>query len=130
MNNRPLHLNSITFLVPLEKTSLVSHTKAIRCLVAIVPLEACLLWIMKEKLQSVLESGPRFTMTTHNKNTHPLPNWDLLVLQWSLQRIGALRGTAELFDHYGDDADDADVPDGGIVEPHTLPDPLELASYF
>ncbi|KAI9933938.1 hypothetical protein ASPWEDRAFT_168213 [Aspergillus wentii DTO 134E9] len=39
-------------------------------------------------------SGRAITLYTENSDTHPLPSWDLMEMQWMFQRIAALRGTS------------------------------------
>lgn len=55
-----------------------------------------------------LVSGDKFTLRTHNKHTHPLPSWELLMMQWNIQRIAGLRGAADLFDDGEDDEEDGE----------------------
>lgn len=64
-----------------------------------------------------LVSGDKFTLRTHNKHTHPLPSWELLMMQWNIQRIAGLRGAAELFDD-----DEEDESDGGDKYDRYIPE--------
>ena len=41
-----------------------------------------------------IESGEIFELTTNNPETHPLPSWELLEMQWFLQRVVAMSGAA------------------------------------
>ena len=46
-----------------------------------------------------IRSGDRFTFRTDNPVERPLPNWDLLQMQWVLHRVVCLGGVADLFDY-------------------------------
>ena len=55
-----------------------------------------------------IESGQIFELTTENPETHPLPSWELLEMQWFLQRVVAMSGAASWprFDFQDDDDTD------------------------
>ncbi|PGH31964.1 hypothetical protein GX50_05229 [[Emmonsia] crescens] len=56
-----------------------------------------------------VKSGYSFTLTTNDPETHPLPSFSLLEMQWHLTRIVAMCGAADIYDEvYTDDDDDAD----------------------
>src|SRR5207245_411769 len=60
-------------------------------------------------------TGDRFTFTTDDPVDHPLPSWDLLEMQWFLQRLVGMCGAAgwpslELDDDDTDDGDMSCVP--------------------
>lgn len=42
-----------------------------------------------------IQSGDIFTLTTDDPGSRPLPSWELLEMQWILQRITAMSGAAE-----------------------------------
>jgi hypothetical protein len=52
-----------------------------------------------------IESGDTFTLTTDDPEIRPLPSWELLDMQWVLQRLTAMSGAAETpdVDLYDDD---------------------------
>jgi hypothetical protein len=50
-----------------------------------------------------IKSGEVIELTTSDPETLPLPNWDLLEIQWVLQRLTALRGAADVPDTVLDD---------------------------
>ena len=51
----------------------------------------------------MLTSGTRFTISTHDPSTHPLPHPRLLNIQWHLQRLLAISGAAGWMDEKRDD---------------------------
>lgn len=62
-----------------------------------------------------IQSGHRFTLRTDDPENRPLPDYDLLEMQWYLNRIVALANAAEIFIDDGDDFDDED--DGCTAKP-------------
>jgi hypothetical protein len=60
-------------------------------------------------------SGDVVTMTTDDPVTRPLPSWDLLQMQWVLQRLSAISGAADPQDNWSDD-DSSDWSDGEAIE--------------
>ncbi|EEH17034.2 hypothetical protein PABG_07121 [Paracoccidioides brasiliensis Pb03] len=61
-----------------------------------------------------IKSGHIFVFRTTNPNTHPLPSFELLDMQWHLQRIVSMSGSAEIYDEDNGD-DDGDHLDAGII---------------
>ncbi len=61
---------------------------------------------------SLLTSGTRFTMTTDDAVNKPLPDPDLLELQWHLQRIFAISGAARWRE---EDFDDDNAPESSVA---------------
>ncbi|KAJ5146330.1 uncharacterized protein N7515_000894 [Penicillium bovifimosum] len=61
-----------------------------------------------------IESGYRFKMATHNPETHPLPSWELLDMQWHLTRIVAMCSAAR-YNNNECDSDDSDDSDPEIA---------------
>ncbi|GFF41154.1 hypothetical protein IFM51744_04711 [Aspergillus udagawae] len=59
-----------------------------------------------------LVSGEEIMLETHDPETHPLPDTRLLEMQWIMNRVIAIRGSAEPKD-LADDESDADS-DGGL----------------
>lgn len=53
--------------------------------------------------KAIITSGRRVVMRTDNPKKQPLPSYQLLEMQWNLQRVGALSAAAE----HDDDDDDA-----------------------
>jgi hypothetical protein len=58
-----------------------------------------------------IESGYRFKMRTDNPDTHPLPSYDLLDIQWHLTRIVAMSSAAHFTedDYYSEDSAQGDT---------------------
>ncbi|EQL36179.1 hypothetical protein BDFG_02159 [Blastomyces dermatitidis ATCC 26199] len=61
----------------------------------------------------IIKSGDTFIFRTTDPNTHPLPSFELLEMQWHLQRIVSMSGAAEIYNDQ-DDGDD-DHLDAGIA---------------
>jgi len=55
-----------------------------------------------------IHSGDIFTLTTDDPGSRPLPSWDLLEMQWILQRITAMSGAAGTPELELNDDDDID----------------------
>jgi len=55
-----------------------------------------------------IESGQIFKITTENPEKYPLPSWELLQMQWFLQRLVAMSGAASWPRIDFDDDDDDD----------------------
>ncbi|KAI5310775.1 hypothetical protein KEM55_002208, partial [Ascosphaera atra] len=55
-----------------------------------------LLLIDRDDNPVLVRSGDMFTLTTRDPATHPLPNFDLLEMQWYLARIVAMSGVANV----------------------------------
>lgn len=55
-----------------------------------------------------IKSGDIFIFKTANPETHPLPSFDLLEMQWHLNRIVSMSGAAAVYDESDDDNDDDD----------------------
>ena len=53
-----------------------------------------------------IKSGDTFIFKTTNPDTHPLPSFQLLDMQWHLNRIVAMCGASEIYDSDNDDDDD------------------------
>ncbi|KAF3891393.1 hypothetical protein GTR04_5215 [Trichophyton interdigitale] len=72
-----------------------------------------------------IASGQEIVLTTSDPENLSLPGWDLLELQWTLQRLTALSGAADAFpDAVEEDdssgilwGDDASSPGQGIEPP-------------
>jgi len=64
----------------------------------------------------VVESGDIFKLTTENPESHPLPNWNLLEMQWIMQRLVAMSGAAgwPRFERDNNDIDSSAVLADGI----------------
>ncbi|DAA77934.1 TPA_exp: Uncharacterized protein A8136_5637 [Trichophyton benhamiae CBS 112371] len=56
-----------------------------------------------------IASGREIVLTTRDPENLPLPSWDLLDLQWTLQRLVALRGAADVFADTIDDDDSSGI---------------------
>ncbi|OJD11832.1 hypothetical protein AJ78_07474 [Emergomyces pasteurianus Ep9510] len=57
---------------------------------------------------TAIRSGDIFIFRTTNPQTHPLPSFELLDMQWCLQRIVSMSGAAGVYDEEYDDDDDDD----------------------
>ena len=86
-----------------------------------------------------VESGDIFTFITDDPAIRPLPSWELLDMQWVLQRLTAMSGGAGTpdFDVYDDDnksSGSMPTPDDidDIVKPSTIPhdDPGDVRYAF
>lgn len=55
--------------------------------------------------EQVVRSGDIITLTTHDPEEFPLPNQELLDLQWYMNRVVALSGGVEGLDPVNDDDD-------------------------
>jgi hypothetical protein len=60
-------------------------------------------------------SGHKVTVTTDDPDERPLPSWELLDMQWVLQRLLAISGAAEPQDDWSDD-DSSDIAASEIVK--------------
>lgn len=61
-----------------------------------------------------LRSGDVIVLTTPDPDTHPLPDTRILELQWTMNRVAAMRGSAEPDDPFGDyDSEDESDSEGG-----------------
>lgn len=63
--------------------------------------------LYEDGIQKPIHSGDVFILTTHDPQTHPLPSFGLLEMQWHLSRIVSMSGAAEVLDE-DDDSDDDD----------------------
>ncbi|PGH35142.1 hypothetical protein GX50_02064 [[Emmonsia] crescens] len=55
----------------------------------------------------IIKSGEVIELTTSDPEQHPLPNWDLLELQWIMQRLTALKGAADIPDSVLTESEDS-----------------------
>lgn len=62
-----------------------------------------------------IQSGDVFTLMTDDPTTHPLPSFELLDMQWHLNRIVSMTGAADVYDEDNED-DDGHVSDAGKDE--------------
>ena len=62
--------------------------------------------ILKDLSTPKIKSGDTFTLTTNDPGKRPLPSWELLEMQWILQRITAMSGAAGTPEIDWDDDDD------------------------
>ncbi|EGC42042.1 conserved hypothetical protein [Histoplasma capsulatum var. duboisii H88] len=53
----------------------------------------------------LIKSGEIIELMTADPANKPLPDWDLLELQWVMQRLTALRGAADIFDSVHSESD-------------------------
>lgn len=70
-----------------------------------------LTYLSEDRSPRTIRSGDTFTLTTDDPGSRPLPSWELLEMQWILQRITAMSGavgTPEL-DLNDDDDNNGDI---------------------
>ena len=63
----------------------------------------------------IIQSGDEIRLTTEDPENRPLPHWDILEMQWILNRIVAMSGGAEVNEFDNNDDDDDDDGGGGEV---------------
>ena len=56
--------------------------------------KSALFYARNDGSPQAVESGDIFKLTTENPESHPLPNWNLLEMQWFMQRLVAMSGAA------------------------------------
>ena len=61
--------------------------------------------VWNAETQELIKCGDSIVITTHNPDTHPLPDIRILEMQWMLQQLTALSGAAEVHDKYESDDD-------------------------
>lgn len=92
----------------------------------------------------LIQSGHRITMTTNDPVENPLPKWEIMEMQWFLNRIVAISGAAGVDSDYTEDDEDdldqhftltgsySDLEDAkfetGPFSLSTCPSPLTLSS--
>ncbi|EGE03145.1 hypothetical protein TEQG_02181 [Trichophyton equinum CBS 127.97] len=64
--------------------------------------------ICSSRDEHIIRSGEVIELITEDPEKRPLPDWDLLEMQWVLQRLTALKGAADVPDTILDDSDDND----------------------
>lgn len=69
--------------------------------------------VMNSTDEGKIQTGRGIVFTTDDPDSRPLPSWDILTMQWNLQRLVALSGAAE-YDHYNDD-NDGMAGDGAVI---------------
>lgn len=68
-------------------------------------------------IPTIIQSGDVFTLKTDDPTTRPLPSFELLDMQWHLNRIVSMTGAADVYDEYiDDDDDDGYISDAGKAE--------------
>ena len=68
-----------------------------------------------------IESGQIFKPTTKNPETHPLPSWELLEMQWFLQRVVAMSSAAS-WPRF-------DFQDNNDIDSNSMPAIEEISNY-
>ena len=56
--------------------------------------------------EQAIYSGQKISLTTDDPVTRPLPHPALLEMQWTLHRVAAMSGAAEIYDDFNNDDDD------------------------
>lgn len=64
--------------------------------------------LFNHETTSIIRSGDELRLKTENPQTHPLPRWDILEMQWFMNRVVAISGAADVEDDYSDGDDDDD----------------------
>ena len=72
-------------------------------------------WFIDVDTGERIYSGHKVTVTTDDPDERPLPSWELLDMQWVLQRLSAISGAAEPQDDWSDD-DSSDIAASEIVK--------------
>lgn len=62
------------------------------------------LW--KHETTNPIQSGDKLRIETEDPENLPLPSWELLEMEWFLNRIAAISGAADVEDDYDSDHDD------------------------
>jgi hypothetical protein len=57
-------------------------------------LDHCLIRREKDESPRDIQSGDIFTLTTDDPDIRPLPSWELMEMQWMLQRTTSMSGAA------------------------------------
>ena len=106
-------------LPPEETASLLTRPQPTRGFDGYRGQDSCL---YNRQAQALLKTGDIFTLTTNDPATHPLPSFELLEMQWFLNRLRGIAGAAEPIDgHYWDDDDEVsnigfdDMTDESVV---------------
>jgi hypothetical protein len=82
--------------------------------------------IRRNDKPAFIRSGDVFIFTTTNPITHPLPSFELLEMQWHLQRIVSMSGAAEVYDEWDNGDYDNYCDDTGAVHRS----PLDILSWI
>jgi hypothetical protein len=56
--------------------------------------------------KQIMYSGQTLSLTTDDPKKRPLPHYELLEMQWILQRVTAMSGAADIYDNFDNDDDD------------------------
>lgn len=57
----------------------------------------------------IIQSGDEIRITTEDPDNCPLPHWHLLEMQWTLNRLVAMSGAADVDSEFDDDDDDQEL---------------------
>lgn len=68
----------------------------------------CCIKLWNNRTEQKIVTGHRVIFRTDDPIEHPLPSWELLEMQWHLQRVAAMAGAGEQDDEDADDDDDDD----------------------
>lgn len=74
--------------------------------------KSMLFYIQGDGSPQAVESGDVFKLTTENPESHPLPNWDILDMQWFMQRLVAMSGAVGW---PRSDLDDNDIDSSAVL---------------
>ncbi|KAL2870592.1 HNH endonuclease signature motif containing protein [Aspergillus lucknowensis] len=78
-------------------------------------------YMVDRETKEIVRSGHEITMTTDDPETKPLPSFELLHMQWVLNRVAAMAGMADVSDDELDE--DFEGSEGPVLQPLQ---PLEL----
>ena len=71
------------------------------------PYRSCL-W--NHATKEAIKSGDEILLTTEDPENLPLPSWELLEMQWFLNRVIAMSGAADVEDDFNHDGDNSGLP--------------------
>lgn len=57
----------------------------------------------------IIQSGDEIRITTEDPQNCPLPHWDLLEMQWVLNRVVAMSGAVDVDSEFDDVDDDQEL---------------------
>ena len=63
----------------------------------------------------IIQSGDEIQLTTEDPENRPLPHWEILEMQWILNRVVAMSGAAEVNEFDNNDDDGGGGGGGGEV---------------
>ncbi|KAJ5104548.1 hypothetical protein NUU61_001895 [Penicillium alfredii] len=77
-----------------------------------------------------IESGDRFMLRTDDPKSRPLPSYDLLDMQWHLNRIVAMSAAPEIFNEDDDEDEEDDEDDSCTAKPLYRQPPSDVLDWI